>query len=46
MATKPDIARIEAKLELAERRTMARLGWLMVVLTGMLFAALRYAGHD
>jgi len=45
VATKQDVARIEAKLELVEHRIMTRLGWLMVVLIGLLFAALRYTGR-
>jgi hypothetical protein len=47
VATKQDIARIEAKLELIEHRLMTRLGALVVVLLGLLFAALHYwpPGH-
>jgi hypothetical protein len=45
VATKADIARVEARLELIEHRLMTRLGGLMVVLAGVLFAALRYFGH-
>ncbi len=37
-----DIDRVEAKLDLVEHRLMTRLGGLVVVLTGILFAALHY----
>jgi hypothetical protein len=33
------------RLALVEHRLLARLGWLMVLLAGLLFAALRYIGH-
>lgn len=53
MATKVDIAAtraeveqariaLNARIDLVERRLMTRLGGLMVVLAGLLFAALHY----
>ncbi len=46
VATKADLARVEAKLEakieLIEHRLLTRLGGLIVVIAGILFAALHY----
>jgi hypothetical protein len=42
---KADIAAARADLALTEHRLLTRLGGLMVVLAGLLFAALRYTGH-
>jgi hypothetical protein len=39
---KTDIALVKTELQLLEHRLMMRLGSLMVVLPGLLFAALRY----
>jgi hypothetical protein len=48
VATKADIARIEAKLDLVEHRLLTRLGTFAVALSGLLFAALHYwpPGHN
>jgi hypothetical protein len=40
-ALKADIARLDGRIDLVEHRLMTRLGGLMVVLAGILFAALR-----
>jgi hypothetical protein len=47
VATKADVAAVRADLTLVEHRLLTRLGGLMVVLVGVLFAALRYwpPGH-
>ena len=37
---KADIARLDGRIDLVEHRLMTRLGGLMVVLAGLLFAAL------
>jgi len=42
VATKADVAAVRADLALVEHRLRTRLGGLMVVLVGALFAALRY----
>ncbi len=42
VATKADIARVELRLDLVEHRLMTRLGGLVVVMVGLLFAALHY----
>jgi hypothetical protein len=42
VATKQDLQALEAKLELVKHQLITRLGGLMVVLTGLLFAALHY----
>jgi len=39
-ALKADIARLDGRIDLVEHRLMTRLGGLMVVLAGLLFAAL------
>jgi hypothetical protein len=47
-ALKTDIAAIKADLEVVGHQLITRFGGLMVVLTGLLFAALHYwppAGH-
>jgi hypothetical protein len=36
---------VRADLALVEPRLLTRLGWLMVLLAGLLFAALRFTGH-
>jgi hypothetical protein len=41
-ALKADIARVRADLELVKHQLFTRLGGLMVVLSGLLFAALHY----
>jgi hypothetical protein len=41
-ALKADIAAVPADLELVRHQLMTRLGGLMVVLAGLLFAALHY----
>ena len=41
-ALKADIAAVRANLELVRHQLMTRLGGLMVVLAGLLFAALHY----
>ena len=42
VATKQDLLALEAKLELVKHQLTTRLGGLMVVLAGLLFAALHY----
>jgi hypothetical protein len=42
VATKQDLQALEAKLELVKHQLITRLGGLMVVLAGLLFAALHY----
>jgi hypothetical protein len=42
VATKQDLQALEGKLELVKRQLIIRLGGLMVVLAGLLFAALHY----
>jgi hypothetical protein len=42
VATKQDLQALEAKLELVKHQLITRLGGLMVVLGGLLFAALHY----
>jgi hypothetical protein len=42
VATKQDLQTLEAKLELVKHQLITRLGGLMVVLAGLLFAALHY----
>ena len=42
VATKQDMQALEAKLELVKHQLTTRLGGLMVVLAGLLFAALHY----
>jgi hypothetical protein len=42
VALKADIAAVRANLELVRHQLMTRLGGLMVVLAGLLFAALHY----
>lgn len=42
VATKQDLQALEAKLELVQHQLITRLGGLMVVLPGLLFAALHY----
>ena len=42
VATKQDLQPLEAKLELVKHQLITRLGGLMVVLAGLLFAALHY----
>ena len=42
VATKQDLQALEAKLELVKHQLTTRLGGLMVVLAGLLFAALHY----
>jgi hypothetical protein len=39
---KADVARVEARVDLVEHRLLTRLGGLVVVAAGVLFAALRY----
>jgi hypothetical protein len=41
-ATKMDVARVEARVDLVEHRLMTRLGGLMVVVGGAVVAALHY----
>jgi hypothetical protein len=49
VAVRGDLAaleqRLERKIDQVEYRLITRLGGLMVVLTGILFAALRFTGH-
>jgi hypothetical protein len=42
VATKQDLQALEVKLELVKHQLITRLGGLMVVLAGLLFAALHY----
>jgi hypothetical protein len=42
VATKQDLQALEAKLDLVKHQLITRLGGLMVVLAGLLFAALHY----
>jgi hypothetical protein len=42
VALTADIAAVDAKLTLVEHRLLTRLGGLVVVASGVLFAALRY----
>jgi hypothetical protein len=42
VATKQDVQALEGKLELVKHQLITRLGGLMVVLAGLLFAALHY----
>jgi len=42
VATKQDLQALQAKLELVKHQLITRLGGLMVVLAGLLFAALHY----
>ena len=42
VATKQDLQALEGKLELVKHQLITRLGGLMVVLAGLLFAALHY----
>ncbi len=42
VATKQDLQALEAKLELVKHQLLTRLGGLVVVVAGLLFAALRY----
>ncbi len=42
VATKQDLQVLEAKLELVKHQLITGLGGLMVVLAGLLFAALHY----
>ena len=42
VATKQDLSALEAKLELVKHQLFTRLGGLMVVLVGLLFAALQH----
>ena len=42
VATKQDLLALEAKLELVKHQLTSRLGGLMMVLAGLLFAALHY----
>ena len=46
VATKQDLQALEAKLELVKHQLITRLGGLMVVLAGLLFAALHYWPPD
>jgi hypothetical protein len=42
VATKQDLQALEAKLELVKHQLITRLGGLVVVIAGLLFAALHY----
>ncbi len=42
VATKQDLQALEAKLELVKHQLVTRLGGLVVVVAGILFAALHY----
>jgi hypothetical protein len=42
VATKQDLQTLEAKLELVKHQLITRLGGLVVVIAGLLFAALHY----
>jgi len=42
VATKQDLQALEAKLELIKHQLITRLGGLVVVIAGLLFAALHY----
>jgi len=42
VATKQDLQALEVKLDLVKHQLITRLGGLMVVLAGLLFAALHY----
>jgi hypothetical protein len=42
VATKQDLQALEGKLDLVKHQLITRLGGLMVVLAGLLFAALHY----
>ena len=47
-AVRADVAAVEAKLTLVEHQLLTRLGGLMIVVGGVLFAALHYwppSGH-
>jgi hypothetical protein len=46
-AVRADIAAVNARIDLVEHRLLTRLGGLIVVLAGLLFAALHYwpPGH-
>ena len=40
VATKADLTRIEGRIDLVEHRLLTRLGGLMIIVGGILFAAL------
>ncbi|MGH8326949.1 MAG: hypothetical protein ACRET2_09320 [Steroidobacteraceae bacterium] len=42
VATKADLAELRAEMHLIEHRLLTRLGGLVVVVAGLLFAALHY----
>jgi hypothetical protein len=42
VATKADVQAVGARIDLVEHRLLTRLGGLVVVAAGILFAALRY----